>query len=119
MELLDSGVLTISSPLIQIHAKLDEITHGLLEGMLVVNLYQERQLRVFPIRRHLKPNVEEIFLAAHLDKQLLDLIADELFLGLYAEEVVLTFISMLHNSYFEARVFTELTLHEIVNVVHV
>ena len=39
MELLDSGVLTISSPLIQIHAKLDEITHGLLEGMLVVNLY--------------------------------------------------------------------------------
>ena len=43
MELFDSGALTISSPLIQIHAKLDEITHGLLEGMLVVNLYQERQ----------------------------------------------------------------------------
>jgi len=35
--------------------------------MLVVNLYQKHQLRVFPKRRHFKPNAEEIFLAAHLD----------------------------------------------------
>jgi predicted nucleic acid-binding protein len=106
VELLDSIVLSVSNPLIQIHTELDEVTHRLLEGVLVVDLDKESQLRVNPIRRDLKPHGKEIFLAAHLDEQLLYFIANKLFLGLNAEEVVLIFVCLLHNAQLETWIFT-------------
>ena len=84
--------------------------------MVIVNLYQERQLRSASDWRNLKLRCEMLLFAAHLDEQLLDFFKNQFFLSLRAEKLVLVFLTKLRHCHAKGRILYHLDVHDLSNL---
>ena len=111
-QLLYLRVLTIG-PLVHFRAELDEFAYCFLKNVVIIDLYQERQLRSASNRCNLELRSEVLLFAAHLNEQFLDLLKDELFLSLRAIELVLVFLTELRNGHAEGWILNHLQIHDL------